>query len=75
MASVELVVEYFEIFEDFGHMACGVDQICDTEVVSALLLAETRTWNRHYTSLVNHLHAVDKVRLLTLLFRIVQELL
>ncbi len=72
---MEIVIENFEVLEDFGHMACGVDQIGDTEVVSALLLAETRTWNRHYTSLVNHLHAVDKVWLLTLLFRIVQELL
>ncbi len=72
---MEFVIESFEVFEDFGHMAGGVDQIGDAEVVSALLLAESRTWNRHYTSLVNHLHAVDKVRLLALLFGIVQELL
>ena len=75
MTRVELVIELFEILEDFGHVAGGVDQVGDAEVIGAFLLSESWPWHRHDARLVNHLHAVDEVRGLSLLLGIVNELL
>lgn len=41
MTRVELVIELFEILEDFGHVAGGVDQVGDAEVIGAFLLSES----------------------------------
>ena len=41
VTGVELVIEFLEVIEDLGHVAGGVDQVGDAEVVGVLLLSET----------------------------------
>lgn len=43
-------------------------------MVSALLLTKARTWHSHNSCFVDHLHAVDEVRLLALLLGLFDEL-
>ena len=75
MASVEFVVKGFEGLQHLLHVRGRVDQVGDAEVIGVLLLAESASWHCHDTCLVDHLHAVDKVRLLALRVGIVDELL
>jgi len=75
VTGVELVIELFEVVKDFGHVAGGVDQVGDAEVIGVFLLSEPRPWHSHNARLVHHLHAVDEVRGLSLRFGIVNELL
>ena len=75
VARVELLIELLEVLKDPLHVTRRVDQVGDAEVVSPLLLSETRPWHCHYTCLVHHLHAVDEVRLFALLVTVVDKLL
>lgn len=40
MTRVELVIELFEVLEDFSHVAGGVDQVGYAEVIGIFLLSE-----------------------------------
>lgn len=75
MAAVEFVVELLQFLQNLLHVARRVHQVCDAEVVRALLLPEARAWHGHDASLVNHLHAVDEVWLLALPLGLVDKLL
>ena len=72
---MEVLVEFLEVLKDLLHVTGWVNQVGDAEVVSALLLSETRAWHRHNSSFVNHLKAVNEVRCLALLFSLVDKLL
>ena len=72
---MELVVKVLECLKYLLHVRCWVDQVCDSEVVCAFLLAEAATWHRHNTCLIYHLHAVNEVRLFALSLGILDKLL
>ena len=57
------------------HVTSWIDQIRDSKVICALLLAKAGPWHCHNARLVNHLKAVNEVGRLSLLFRLVDELL
>ena len=71
---MEIIVELFKTVKHLLHVASWVHQVCDSEMVRACCLSESRAWHCHNASLVHHLEAVDKVGLLALLFGLLDEL-
>lgn len=63
---MELVVELFKVLKDFLHLGSGTHKVCKSEVVSTFLLAEATSGDCHDAGVVDKLHAVDEVRLLSL---------
>ena len=75
MTVVEIFIELFEVLKHLLHVTSWVDQVRDSKMISALLLAEAGPWHRHNARLIDHLEAVHIVGCFSLLFRLVDELL
>ena len=75
MVCVEFIIELFQVIQHLLHMTSWIDQVGDSEVVSALLLPETGPWHGHNSRLVYHLETVNEVGSLAKLLSLIDELL
>ena len=75
MCGVELFVKFLQVLEHYLHLGCGAYQISYSEMVSARSLSKATAWYCHDSCLIDHLHAVDEVRLFSLCKGAVDEFL
>jgi len=61
MVFMKLVVELSQSFEHFCHPFSWVNQVCDSEVVSSVLLSKATAWNSHDARFVHHFKTVQEI--------------
>jgi len=75
VALVPLFIENFQLLKDLLHSFVRSDQVRNSEVVSARRLFKTTARHSHDARLVYHVHTVEEIRFLSLLFRLIDKLL
>lgn len=75
MGFMEFIIELLQTLEYLLHVRRWVHQVGDPKVICSWFLSKTTAWHRHNTCVINHLHAIDEVRILSLFLCFVLELL
>ena len=75
MSLLPSLIEINKSLQNFLHAGSRRNQIGNPEVVRAWALAESTSRHSHDSSLLHHVHAVHKVRLLALCLALVNEFL
>lgn len=74
MALVPLFIEHFQLLKDLLHSLVRSHKVRNSEVVCARRLFKTTARHSHDACLVDHIHTVEEIRFLSLLFSLIDKL-